>query len=239
MKDITNSFAATFTPKKALLIYSGGDRYDRDFYLESYDIDEFGRPINAHPLGAGECVALARVLDNCKDLRRGYLRSEGLLPKEVVYVDPSRDGFVLWYTKPLVANLFFKEDLRIPCGRASIPVLLWKADKRSLSIYGLRSATRPKTETPLYYAPFFNTDETGKVCMGDVKIAISTDCSLEGFIQQWQKYFFGSYFSHLLGGASPVQGNIVQLWQSLVNTDKRFPTGLLKKNGLTIEDIIQ
>lgn len=86
-------------------------------------------------------------------------------------------------------------------------------------------------QTLLYHAPFFNLYNDGRVCMGTVKVDIKADCHLEDFMQSCEQYFFNSYFSHLIGNASPVKENIIQLWQKLVGSDKPFPLKSLLKNG--------
>jgi hypothetical protein len=74
--------------------------------------------------------------------------------------------------------------------------------------------------------------------MGTVSVRIKADCLLEEFMQQWEQYFFNSYFSHLIREKSPVKGNIIQLWQSLVNSGKQFSMKYLIKNGLTLKQLL-
>jgi len=240
MQNITEQLGKNFSPEKALLVYSNnGNRYEKDFYIESYDIDDSGYPVNAHPLSALECRSLAKALDSSGELRRSFLKSEGLLPKEVLFIDPSQTGYAVWYSPAQKVHLFFRDDLGIPCGCAYVPPLVWKANRTKLHLFALKSDLGLTLGSKLYKAPFFNISDNGKVCMGNVKIEIAPDCSLEGFMASWQKYFMGSYFTHLLGSGSPVKGNIVQLWQSLIGTGKKFPVRVLVENGLTLKNIIR
>ncbi len=75
--------------------------------------------------------------------------------------------------------------------------------------------------------------------MGTVNVEIETSTSLEDFISQWQHYFFGSYFSHLISGHNPVEKNMVQLWQKQVNDHLPFPVDVLKKSTRTIKNLIR
>lgn len=237
MKDITQNFGKLFHPVKAFLIYQD-NTMDKNIYVESYDMDKNGFPINAHPLSLAESSALASSLNTSQGLRQSFLMTQGLLPKNVLYINPENSGFALWYTPAQMSDLLFVESLGIPNGRASLPPLLWKASKTTLWVYAIDCDKNITQETLLFHAPFFNLYHDGKVCMGTVKIDIGRDCRLEEFIEKWEKYFFDSYFSHLLQSKSQVKGNIIQLWKNLVNTKKKFPTDRLVKNGLTLKNLI-
>ncbi|WP_394364479.1 hypothetical protein [Epilithonimonas vandammei] len=47
--DITNTFGMLYYPKSALVFYETDD-YNPDGYVEHFDIDGNGHPVNAHPL---------------------------------------------------------------------------------------------------------------------------------------------------------------------------------------------
>jgi len=237
MKDITTTFGTLYNPVKAFVIYEK-DASDKSIYVESYDIDNKGYPINAHPLSVKESNQLAKALDNSDELQRNFLKPSGLLPKNVLYINPDHNGYAIWYSPAQKLDLFFADSLGIPNGVASIPALLWKASKKSLYLYALDNITEISEKTDLFHAPFFNIYDDGKVCMGTVSVNIKADCLLEEFMQQWENYFFNSYFSHLIQEKSPINGNIIQLWQKLVNSSKPFPLKSLIKNGLTLKQLL-
>lgn len=238
MNNIITLFEDIYLPKMAIIIYYNSFQ-NNDYYVESYDMDENGSPINAHPLSASEASALAKALDASKELQKSFLKPNGLLPENLLYLDPSNRGCAIWYTPPQQQDLFFAGDLGINSGKAHIPALLWKASKTELFLYALTGAPKPKEKTSLYHAPFFNLHQDGKVCMGTVEIEITEKTSLEAFMENWQHYFFNSYFSHLIDEHNPVKGNIVQLWQQQVTTGKPFPCNQMKKNKLTLKDLIR
>jgi PRTRC genetic system protein B len=237
MKDITSTFGALYTPVKAFLVYEKSGT-EKNVYVESYDIDRNGCPVNAHPLSIKESTEMAKALDTSDELKRNFLKPSGLLPKNVLYINPDHDGYAVWTSPKQQVDLFFIENLNIPNGRASVPALLWKASKTELRIFAIEADENINEHTALYQAPFFNLYEDGKVCMGTVQIQIDPDCLLEEFIKKWQEYFFNSFFSHLIKSKSPVKGNIIQMWQSLSGTKKAFPVKSLLKNGLTLKSII-
>ncbi len=150
------------------------------------------------------------------------------MPTNILHINPSDNGTVLWHTKAKKQQLYFVDDLGIPNGTAQVPAMLWLASKSSLSVFALANNRRPTEKTPLHYAPFFNIYEKGNVCMGTVSIDIKNSASVEEFIQAWEHYFFNSYFSHSLC-SNLTKRNIVSLWKDLVNTDKPFPTEALKR----------
>jgi PRTRC genetic system protein B len=236
MNDITGAFGTLYLPKKAFVVYQQ-EGQEKHIYIESYDMDG-GYPVNAHPLSVKESIALAKALDTSEDLTCGFLKPGGLLPKNVLYINPDTNGYAVWHTPQQTVNMLFTETLGIPNGRANVPALLWKASKECLYIYALKNDTGLHEQEVLYHAPFFNVYESGKVCMGTVNIHISPDCRLEAFMRQWESYFFNSYFSHLFEKHNPVKGNIVQLWHSLAGGRKKFPKKSLVKNGRTIKNIL-
>jgi PRTRC genetic system protein B len=234
--DITETFGTLYHPVKALLIYNNHEK-EKHGYVEAYDIDTNGSPINAHRLSVRESIALAKALDTTEELKRTFLKPTGLLPKNVLYINPDRNGYVIWYTPPQKQGLYFRSDLGIINGKASLPALIWRANRTSLWVYALTDENNITTQTPLFRAPFFNIGQDGKVCMGTVNVNLPANCGLEEFISTWQDYFFNSYFSHLLDG-NPVKGNIVQLWQGLVGKRKAFPTEELTAHSFTLKKLI-
>lgn len=234
--DITSRFGGLFEPFKALLIYRNGKD---DCYVEALDIGDNGKPVNAHPLSIQESKALSAALDNSDELHTGFLDPSGLMPGCILYINRGRTPFALWQTPPKKVRMLFSEGLSIPNGEAFIPPLIWKASRNNLYLYALTGDNAPSVETLVYKAPFFNIYEDGRVCLGNVNIGITRNCPLEEFMRLWETYFFNSFFSHTLGGQSPVKGNIVQLWQQLISTSEPFPIENLIPTKLRIKDLLK
>ncbi|WP_231425340.1 MULTISPECIES: prokaryotic E2 ligase family D protein [Pedobacter] len=236
MKNITDLFLQSYTPFKALLFYQNEKD---DLYVESYNMDSLGKPINAHPLTQRESKALSESMQSKQENSSGFLCTAGLLSDRVLYVDRSGEGYAIWYTPEMRRHLLFKSDLGISNGEAYLPPLLWKASKNGLSLWALVDNDRPNLESKLYQAPFFNLYANGRVCMGNVHIKFSLNIDLDEFILQWEKFYFGSAFSHLLQSMSPVKGNIVLLWQQQIGTENPFPQRQLKRFPNLLKDIIR
>jgi PRTRC genetic system protein B len=227
-----------YAPKKALLVYQSMAE-ESAIYVEAYDFDPSGKPINAHPLSMEESISLSHSLAQSGELSDSYLQSKGLLPEKVLYTQSGMEGFALWYTPAGSFHLNFIEALGIPCRKCAIPALVWKADKNHLEIYALKEKPgRPEPDSLLYHAPFFNIYDSGKVCMGTVKTRFSEGIYLEDFMAKWEDWFFGSYFSHEMSGHRPVSMNMVQLWKNLSGKARPFPEKVLKHTGLRLKNLL-
>lgn len=207
-------------------------------YIEYYDMDGAGNPVNPHPLSVREAQSLAKALDTRGQSRKAFLRPEGILPPCVLHINPSEQGNVLWYTKPQRQTIHFTENLNLPNGEISLPALVWKADRKRLRLFALKGKAKPTIASPLCHAPFFNLYRNGEVCMGNVNVAIREAASLEEFIMAWQGYFFGSYFSHHIDNHNPIAGNLIPLYKELMESGNPFPTDALVKTQLTLKDLL-
>lgn len=237
MKNITHDFGHLYHPVKSLVVFKKHST-EGDYYIESYDMDSAGRPINGHPLTVNEGHRLAKALTINDKRSQGFLTPDGLMPKNVLHINSNADGSVIWHTPAEQQKLLFLSSLHIPSGTAGIPALLWKARKGSLQVFALHDEAI-SLHTTLYKAPFFNVYPDGRVCMGNVRTNIPASCSLEKFIQLWEYHFFNSYFSHTVHGESPAKVNIVQLWQHLMKTGEAFPAEMLMPTQYQIKHLLQ
>ena len=237
MNELMTMIEDIYVPEKALMIYrtKSGSKY----YVESFDLDEDGCALNAHPLSLLESAKLACVLDSSSDLQQTFLTCRSMMPDEVLHINSnSRNGHVIWFSPACRTALFFKDDLGIPDGIANVPPLIWKASRNTLHVWTVVDDVKPSPDTPLYHAPFFNLHDSGKVCMGNVKVEFDSNCFLEDFMLKWQGYFFSSTFSHLIMDHAPCKQNIVQLWKTLIGSKKTFPKKTLLKTSKTLKSIL-
>ena len=235
--DITENFGTLYYPKSALVFYQTKE-INTDMYVEHFDMDKNGNPINAHPLTVKEANVLAKALQTDEEIKKAFLKPKGILPTNILHIDPSEKGAVLWYTKAQQRQLYFVNGLDIQSGKAQVPPMLWFANKNSLSVFALANDRRPTEKTPLHYAPFFNVYENGKVCMGTVDVNIQNSASVEEFTKKWEEYFFNSYFSHLMNEHNPIKGNCVNLWKNLIQSQEKFPNDVLIKTNLTLKNLL-
>jgi PRTRC genetic system protein B len=237
MKDITEIFSDVYLPHKALIFYQNPAN-DSKLFVEAYDIDEQGRPVNAHPLSMNEMKELSNSLQTTNELRTDYLISAGVLPDNVLHLRQGHSGYAIWHTPAKRVKLYFHKDFPVETGEANVPALVWKANRHRLQLYALKTTEKLTAKTLLYHPPFFNIRLDESVCMGTVQIDVENVSCLEDFMTRWEAHFWNSYFTHTIGNESPVKGNIIQLWQNLIGSEKPFPLDVLKKNGKTIKDLI-
>lgn len=237
MKDITQNFGTLFYPISAMVVYQSKEK-DNATYIEHFDMDKNGNPVNAHPLTVREAKTLVRALNTDTTENKTLLNCKGILPTNILRVDQRENGSVVWFTKTRKVKMHFVDKLEIPSGIAEIPALLWYASKNILRVFALTSNRRPNEKTLLFHAPFFNMYKDSHVCMGTVNVNIKKTISVEEFIQIWEDSFFNSYFSHLINEHNPIDGNCVSLWKELVGTNKAFPKVVLKNTGQTLKDLL-
>lgn len=236
MENIIQDLGILYHPTSALVFYQTNDRI-KDVYVEHFDMDTNGNPINAHPLTIREAKFLSNALHIETKKNREFLKPQNILSENILHINPNK-GSVIWHTKCQNIKLFFSETLGISNGMAQVPSLLWSANKQNLVIFALASDRRPTEKTVLYHAPFFNVYNSGTVCMGTVDVNIKNSASIEEFTEAWENYFFNSYFSHLTNGHNPIKGNLVNLWNELINTRNPFPKKSLKKTNKTLKHLL-
>ena len=235
--EITSNFGILYHPKSALVFYET-EGHNPDIYIENFDIDSKGSPINAHPLTVREAQRLSKTLNIQNKKDKDFLKSSGIISANILFIDAYENGKVVWYTKAQKRQMFFTERLSIPNGQANVPPLLWCANKQGMKIFALTANRRPTENTLLFHAPFPNVYENGNVCMGSVDINIKNSASLEEFTEEWENYFFNSYFSHLVNSHNPVNGNCVNLWKNLIQNKEAFPTDVLLNSNLTLKNLL-
>jgi hypothetical protein len=111
--DITEDLRALYHPKSALVFYESRGM-EKDVYVEHFDMDKNGTPINAHPLTEREAEALAKALVTEKQKETAFLKSVGILRTTILYINPSTNkSAVVWYTKAQKRTLYFVDGLEI------------------------------------------------------------------------------------------------------------------------------
>ena len=136
INDITENLGTLYHPKSALVFYQTKGT-NTDMYVEHFDMDKNGNPVNAHPLTVNEAKVLAKALRTDIEKDKAFLKPKGILPTNILHINPSEKGTVLWYTKAQKRQLYFVSGLGIPNGITYVPPMLWYASKNSLAVYAL------------------------------------------------------------------------------------------------------
>src|SRR6218665_70479 len=96
--DVTGNFGILYHPKSALVFYQA-DNSTSDMYVESFDMDKNGNFANAHPLSVREANRLSKMLSVRSSEERSFLKPQKILSSNILYIDSSDKGKVVWFTK--------------------------------------------------------------------------------------------------------------------------------------------
>ena len=120
MNDTINTaqeFGTLYEPKSALVFYESLSK-NTTMYVEHFDMDKNGNPVNAHPLTVNEAKALAKSLHTEEEKDKTFLQSKGILPTNILNINPRQNGSVLWYSPSQERQMYFVNKLEIPNGIA-------------------------------------------------------------------------------------------------------------------------
>jgi PRTRC genetic system protein B len=103
-------------------------------------------------------------------------------------------------------------------------------------VRAMATTSRPKPETPMKTAPYWNTASRGLVCAGTMRVPESSDIAS---ISGWQDSYFQSEFTHAAGAVRLAShpGGFIGLWKGLAGK-KRFPVQHLIDTGETLQDFV-
>lgn len=75
MENIIQDFGKLYHPTSALVFYQTTDRM-KDIYVEHFDMDKDGNPVNAHPLTIREAKFLSKALNIETKKNREFLKPQ-------------------------------------------------------------------------------------------------------------------------------------------------------------------
>lgn len=152
---------------------------------------------------------------------------------------------IVWYTPPMQQSMFFQTSAHLGNrgvqgqGQLALPGLVWMSTAEGqLYIYATAVDGRPMKDTVLYQAPLFNVWSQGKVCQGSAN-APNGDLRLNP--EAWQRFFFGSYFTHpnFTEPGRLMKADPVRYWAGeLKRPRKRFPLNKLVELPLKVVDLL-
>src|SRR5271157_876347 len=174
-------------------------------------------------LGSGQLLSTASLRELARQLGTGC--PVEFLPDHVVARTPD---LLAWWTPASVRPMFFRagSELEAVSGkRFPHPALLFIVRSNVLYVRALFATQRPRSDSKLAAAPYWNIDSNGAVCAGTMRAPKSLTVSS---IAAWQHAFFQSEFTHPGGGGrlTKRRGGTAALWKSLVGK-KRFPLSTL------------
>lgn len=156
------------------------------------------------------------------------------------------DDFIVWWCPPQNRAIWFRSDdavLGQRQGFAPHPGLIFVVMPKAQiwNVFAVKGADRPKPDTILHQAPYFNVWEGGGICVGNVEIPKS---ALPSDINAWETAFFRSEFTHpnihkkgclVKGRESPHA-----IWKALLDGKyRRFPATVLVPTRHTVADLLR
>ena len=176
------------------------------------------------------------------DLMAGLGRS---VPAEIL---PARilvrtAEMIVWWTPADARAMFFSDRGGDPILKGMNgksyphPPLLFKACGSHLWVRALIRNERPKAETKMYMAPYWNCYDSGVCCVGSMKIPREKSVAA---IKVWEQSFFQSEFTHASGVRKHTRfpGGLLAMWQSLAGK-KEFPGEYLVKLPETLGEFVR
>ena len=167
----------------------------------------------------------------------------GFLPANVLM---SNGEYLVWHEPPQTRHLAFKassqfadRSLGKAAGRVPTPGTIFVAGRNTWHVFAYQGHERPLPQTPLFHAPFFNVNENGSICVGNVTVPKSTTAEQ---ITQWNDAFFRSYFVHAnYAHVVNYPGDVTGLWRDLLDGkhDDGFPESTLKPHNMPLSTLIQ
>lgn len=149
---------------------------------------------------------------------------------------------IVWWSPPGEQMMFFSDRGEDPLAktingrRFPHPPLLFKVCGPNLWIRALEKPERPKAETRVCMAPYWNCYDNGVVCTGSMKIPREKSVMA---IEMWEQSFFRSEFTHASGTRKRTRfpGGLLAMWQSLEGK-KEFPSKYLVKLPQTLAELV-
>lgn len=218
MSSRTDILMSTYKPELAIIVHKGSaDR--TDFYLESHVINEHGQLLEGKPL---QQDTIQEMVDVFFDERQNQISVGGFMPSNILSFDVAHGGNykMVWYRTEEERFLHFASQLKISSGKAWVPALVYKVDRRSLTVVAVKTNQRPVLKTKLFRPPFHNVSDLGSVCLGSAKVAKPKHNTYDSLMKYWEDLFWLSEFSHLNGASNPTKSPLENVWKKLIKSKK-------------------
>lgn len=223
---------------RAILIYLVNSNPGRHL-ATVHDVEK--RPSGPPRLCAGRAVDARFVRELSESLK--IQATPEFLPENVL---AKTGDAIVWWTPAKRRRMFFSgevakdEALKALSGKMfAHPPLLWVVKDRELDLYALKTSGqfRPRANSPVYVAPYWNTGgDGGDVCQGSMRSPRKHSVDSMAF---WEKAYFESEFTHTTGGKrlSRHPGGMSGLWQEMAAADV-FNSEYLVRKKTTVAQII-
>jgi PRTRC genetic system protein B len=217
--------------KGAVLIYQGG----REAFAVWHEAKP--GPTEGAPY-LGEAEPLTTEFLHALSVGLGVYVAPEILPASVLV---RTSELLVWWTPAQHRTLFFGEHSEasdLNGKRFPVPPLIFKVGGGKLWVRALDKDERPRGGTKLKTAPFWNSNDSGEVCIGTMRIPESS--GVDG-IEGWEMGFFQSEFTHAYGAArlTSFPGGFLAFCRQLAGSRKPFPVEYLTDARETLLQFIE
>jgi PRTRC genetic system protein B len=226
-----------FRLSRALLVY-GTSSYQGFPYRHPFvTLHEVVHDGNDARLAEGQLMTPQMLIDLMVGLGRSV--PVEILPERVLVRTAE---MIVWWSPAVERTMFFSDRGDDPVlkkmngRRYPHPPLLFKACGSHLWVRALDKDERPKTETRMCVAPYWNCYDNGVVCTGSMKIPREKSVAA---IEIWEQAFFQSEFTHASGTRKHTRfpGGLLAMWHFLEGKTE-FPSKYLVKLPQTLAEFV-
>lgn len=219
MNERKDTIKEMFKPFLALIAHKSNVTHS--YYLESHTIDESGRIMEGKPLLQ---ETLQSMVDVFFDENQNRSSITGLLPEGLLYYQPLPGGYykMIWHRPAEVRFLHFSGHLKISSGQSWVPPMIYLVDRKELSVFCVKTNSRPKEATKLFRAPFHNVGDSGSVCLGSATVKKPSEKTFDSTLKYWEDLFWLSEFSHLNGATNPTKSALGKVWAKLIKSKQKL-----------------
>jgi PRTRC genetic system protein B len=200
--------------------------------------------VTRHEVRKSPSLSLGPAETLTGEFLKSLMRSFGI--KTTLDVLPERiiahnDETTVWWMPAQRRQMFFNDSekkMTPISGRVfPHPALLFVAQARALWVRALAEDKRPTANSILSVAPYWNTSENGSVCLGNMQ---EPDTVGVHAIEQWERGFFESAFSHANGAERLTlhKGGFAALWRDLADSMDEFPVNQLVSTQQTLANYL-
>jgi PRTRC genetic system protein B len=219
-----------FTVKQAVLLYQEGSRAFATLHEVKHQPDQ------APYLCAGQSVTTGFLETLAKGL--GTSMAAEILPENVLARTPE---LIAWWSPAQPRLMFFGDgDAKARALNGKMyphPALVFMIHERELFVRALARDRRPKADTRLRSAPYWNTDAHGRVCLGSMRVPDEVSV---GSLSGWEDAYFASEFTHPSGAVRLTShpSGFLGLWSGLAGR-KHFEAKFLADCKETLQEFIR
>lgn len=248
MNEAMNSFGmatgeTSMSLTKAVLIYtqdgpkSQASSNNPALYATVHAIENFGTEARPNfQIAAGTPATQEGLCSMFGELHRRMTLNTEIIPENILSI--SGDHMV-WWLPAGERNVFFKtKELGERSAKAPHPPLMFAVVKRQWYVFALAKNERPRPDTALYFAPYFNVFDSGAICTGSARVPQGISSATTS---QWEDAFFDSQFTHISGQKKKAihpRGEYA-LWKELLDGEhKTFPLEYLAPFDQTLQSFM-